>query len=264
MARESRPRRPAPPESSGRGSVVFRVLDLMQLVAAADRPLSAAEIGRKLDLPKPTAHRLCLRPEQEAYLLREPDRRQFRAGPAAERLAFNIVRRNLVSTERHAILQSLVRDIGETCNFTAPAGPEVLYVDRVEAGWPLRMTLEQGSRVPMHCTASGKLFLARMAPRPRRRLVESLPLTALTPRTITTRKALEAELGRIAKLGYSTDNEEFIVGLIAVAVPVVGSDGRVLGAVACHAPEARLSLAAALKHLPRLRQAATALARTLK
>jgi DNA-binding IclR family transcriptional regulator len=205
-----------------------------------------------------------MRLEQEGYLARELDRRHFRAGPQAEYLAFNIVRRGVVTTERHAILEALVQEIGETCNFTAPAGRDVLYVDRVEAGWPLRMTLEPGSRVPIHCTASGKLFLATMdAPR-RRRILDSLSLKALTPRTITTRKGLDAELARIAARGYSTDDEEFIIGLIAVAVPVIGATARVLGAVACHAPKARLSLARAIEHLPRMEAAAATLAKTFK
>src|SRR5689334_14306062 len=114
------------------------------------------------------------------------------------------------------------------------------------------MTLEPGSRVPIHCTASGKLFLATMDAARRRRILDSITLATLTPRTITGRKALESELARIAKRGYSTDDEEFIIGLIAVAVPVIGPSRRVVGAVACHAPEARLSLARAIDHLPRL------------
>jgi DNA-binding IclR family transcriptional regulator len=61
---------------------------------------------------------------------------------------------------RHAILARVVEGIGETCNFTMLDGGEVIYLDRVEAAWPLRMNLSSGSRVPLHCTASGKLLLA--------------------------------------------------------------------------------------------------------
>jgi DNA-binding IclR family transcriptional regulator len=136
-------------------------------------------------------------------------------------------------------------------------------VERVESRWPLRIHLETGSRVPIHCTASGKLFLAMMEPERRRRLLDTLALTAMTERTITARAKLEAEIAETASRGYGTDDEEFILGLVAIAVPVIDGKGRLVGAVACHAAKARLDLGQALQHLARLRSAAAEIGRTL-
>jgi DNA-binding IclR family transcriptional regulator len=247
----------------GRRSVVFRVLDLIQLVAAAPQPMTLAEIGTQLKLPKPTVHRLCVRLEESKYLTREPGRYRYRVGPATERLAFNAIRRGSASVQWRAILEKLVDEIRETCNFTALAGNEVVYVERVESRWPLRIHLETGSRVPIHCTASGKLFLAMMEPERRRRLLDTLTLSGLTEKTITSRSRLEAELAETASRGYGTDDEEFILGLVAIAVPVTDPKGRLVGAVACHAAKARLDLTQALQHLPRLRGAALDIGRTL-
>jgi DNA-binding IclR family transcriptional regulator len=249
--------------AKGRRSVVFRVLDLIQLVAASPQPMTLAEIGAQLKLPKPTVHRLCVRLEESKYLTREPGRYRYRVGPATERLAFNAIRRGSASVQWRAILERLVDEIRETCNFTAPAGNEVVYVERVESRWPLRIHLETGSRVPIHCTASGKLFLAMMEPERRRRMLDTLNLPAMTENTITTRGRLDAEIAETAARGYGTDNEEFILGLVAIAVPVVDSRGRLVGAVACHAAKARLDLGQALQHLPRLRAAALDIGRTL-
>jgi DNA-binding IclR family transcriptional regulator len=239
------------------------VLDLIQLVAASPQPMTLAEIGTALKLPKPTVHRLCVRLEEARYLTREPGRYRYRVGPATERLSFNAIRRGSASVQWRLILERLVDDIRETCNFTAPAGNEVVYVERVESRWPLRFHLEVGSRVPMHCTASGKLFLAFMDAERRTRMLESLTLTRLTERTITTREKLEQEIAQVAARGYSTDDEEFIQGLVAVADPVSDSRGRVVGAVACHAAKPRLDLAQALEHLARLRTAAAEIGETL-
>src|SRR5262249_7658189 len=241
---------PAPRASKRRRSVVFRVLDLIQLVAAAPQPMTLAEIGTALKLPKPTVHRLCVRLEESRYLTREPGRYRYRVGPATERLAFNAIRRGSASVQWRAILERLVDEIRETCNFTALAGNEVVYVERVESRWPLRLHLEPGSRVPIHCTASGKLFLAMMEPERRRRMLDTLTLSPSTERTITTRARLEAEIDAVAGRGYSTDDEEFILGLVAIAVPVTDGKGRLVGAVALHAAKARLDLAQALEHLP--------------
>lgn len=248
---------------SKRQSVVFRVLDLIQLVAASPQPMTLAEIGTALHLPKPTVHRLCVRLEETGYLTREPGRYRYRVGSATERLAFNAIRRGSASVQWRLILERLVDDIRETCNFTAPAGNEVLYVERVESRWPLRIHLEVGSRVPLHCTASGKLFLAYMDAERRKRVLDSLSLTRLTERTITARDGLESAIAEIAASGFSTDDEEFVLGLVAVAVPVTDSKGRVVGAVACHAAKARVDLTQALHYLPRLRTAAAEIGQTL-
>lgn len=241
----------------------IRVLDLLQLVARSGRAFSLPELSGTLGISKPTVFRLCQRLEAEGYLEREPGGRHFNVGPNLVRLGLHAVRSGRGSVERHAILSALVDQVGETCNCTTLAGTDVYYLDRVETRWPLRLHLEPGSRVPVHCTSSGKLFLAHMDKARRDALLANIKLEAHTPATITSRKELEAELARIAELGYSVDNEEFLLGLIAVAVPVRDAEGTTVAALACHAPVARLPLAGALKLLPKLRTAARKLAATL-
>jgi len=87
-------------------------------------------------------------------------------------------------------------------------------------------------------------------------LVAHMALTRMTPATIVAAKTLGAECERIAKVGYSCDREEFIAGLIAVAVPVRDAAGSVRAAIAVHAPVARMTLRQALTQLGPLREAA--------
>ncbi len=225
--------------------------------------MTLPEMGAALEVPKPTLHRLVTRLEKEGFLEREPGGRHVRAGPALVRMSFALLRNDGTRGERHAILEALVDEIGETCNFTVPTGHAVLYLDRVESRWPLRLHLEPGSRVPLHCTSSGKLFLAAMDDQRRERILQTLPLPVHTPHTITSRGRLEDELRRIAARGYSIDDQEFLLGLVAIAAPVSDARGRTVAAVACHAPSARLSIEQALGHLPALAEAALKLGRTL-
>jgi hypothetical protein len=96
----------------------------------------------------------------------------------------------------------------------------------VEAQWPLRLTLDVGSRVPLHCTASGKLFLAHLPEAQRDTLIERLPLEKMTRNTLVTAEALKAECAQIVQQDCSYDREEFMAGLLAVAVPVRDAEGR--------------------------------------
>lgn len=247
---------PAPPEAAGSGSSAERSLRLLALLAREGRALSLAELSARLGLPKATAHRLCTQLVDSGFLARDVEERSYGVGPALRQLAFDTLNHGLQRALRHEVLAAVVAEVGETCNFTTRDGSEVVYVDRVEARWPLRLTLDVGSHVPLHCTASGKLLLAGMPTAQRNALIDRLTLSRMTPHTLTEPDSLKAECDAIARAGYSCDREEFIAGLIAVAVPVRDPAGCVRAAVAMHAPTGRLSLEAALLRLPALQVAA--------
>ena len=161
----------------------------------------------------------------------------------------------------HVVLQRLVHTLNETCNIGTLLNSEVVYLDRVEADhWPLRLHYTIGSRVPLHCSAIGKLYLALASSVRRRRLLQSLELRRFTGTTLTDAAQLEAELRQIRKEQVSFDREEYLVGVVCMAVPVIGRNGELLAALAIQAPQARMNVQTARRHLPALRQAAEELA----
>jgi DNA-binding IclR family transcriptional regulator len=139
----------------------------------------------------------------------------------------------------------------------------VLYLDRVETAAPLRFYLQPGSRVPVHCSASGKVFLSQMTPAQRQRLLGATPLEACTPRTVIDLDALEQELRRIKDQGCGFDDEEFLPGLTCAAVPVPPADPKARSSlcVALQGPTMRLNRDKLQALLPALRTAAQALSR---
>ena len=114
-----------------------------------------------MSLPKGTAHRICTQLLASGFLARGVEDRSFAVGPALRRLAFDTLNHGVVRGLRHEVLFDLMRQVGETCNFTILDGVQVLYLVRVEAQWRLRLTLDVGSHVPLHCTASGSYFSHR-------------------------------------------------------------------------------------------------------
>ena len=242
--------------SAASGSSAERSLGLLALLAHEGRALSLAELAARLALPKGTVHRICTQLVATGFLARDVNERSFIVGAAMRKMAFDTLNHDAVRGLRHGVMAELVRQVGETCNFTTLDGAQVLYLDRVEAKWPLRLTLDIGSHVPLHCTASGKLFLAQMPHEQRDTLVENLLLTPMTHTTLATVAALRLECDSIFSQGYSCDREEFMLGLIAVAVPVRDRNGAVRAAIAVHAPTARMSLDNALTQLPHLQAAA--------
>ncbi len=244
-------------------SPVLRQFELLEQMAHAERPLSGAEAVALTGWPKPSVHRMLAQLEVGGLLQREPDGRRYTLAPRVLRWADAVQRASIPQGVRHAVLRQLAAEVGESCNLTALSGAEVHYLDRVESAFPLRLELRPGTRVPLHCSASGKLFLAHLPPAQCKALLDGLPLTRYTATTLDERAELQAELEAIRRQDFSVDNEEFVDGLVCVAVPVRPPGQRgVRCALAVQAPVARMSLAQELQLLPRLREAAAALART--
>lgn len=249
-------------EPRPKGSVE-RSLALLQLLTMSGRAMSLAELSELLELPKTTVHRLCTRLLALEYITRDLNERFYIAGPALRQLAFNALTHDSLSGLRHKLLADLVAKIGETCNFTTRDGATVLYLDRVECQRPWRLTMKIGVRVPLHCTASGKLFLAYMPKSERDRMLSHLPLEPLTNNTLTNRKALDAALKLTRQRGYGFDQEEFIPGLIALAVPVHDKNQDIRAALAMHCPTSEVSEKQALNNLGQLKQIAAKMGQLL-
>jgi len=218
--------------------------------------MSLAQFADALELPKTTVHRLCAKLIDLGYLVRDLDERFYVAGPALHKLAFETLANGSSSRLRHKVLTDLVEEVGETCNLTSIDGASVLYLDRVEAERPWRLTMGVGVHVPLHCTASGKLFLSQMQPKEREKLLSKIDFRSLTKNTITQIDLLEENLKEISSAGFATEIEEFIQGLIAIAVPVKDNTGTIRAAIAMHCSTTDVNIDQALSKLPALKHAA--------
>lgn len=234
----------------------LRPLQVLDLLAQQHSGISLSALAEQLVLPKASLMRLLHALESEAYVMREPGSPAFRLGPRAASLGLSTLRAASVAHRYRPLLSALVARLGETCNLTARAGDHVVYLDRVETSEPLRMTLPPGSRVPLHCTASGKLFLSQMPVVQCQELLATLDCSRKTAHTITQPDALLAEIERTRKRGIGVDNEEFISGMVAIAVPVRDARGQCVAAVACHTPTARMTLSDLLTHVATIEHSA--------
>lgn len=248
----------APIEING-DTPTLRLFALLEVVASKDQFFSLQGLAEATDIPKPTLHRMLQQLENAGLLERSGDSRQYGTGVRLRKLAENLLLNDTFHGARHGVLRSLVNEVGESCNLTALSGSEVMYLDRVETPAPLRFYLHSGSRVPVHCSASGKLFLADMTPAQRQRLLAHAPLEVFTPKTLIDLDALEEEIKQVKRQGFALDNEEFLPGLLCVAVLVPSVSGRSNLCVAVQAPIMRLTPDKALGLLPALHRAAEAL-----
>ena len=226
------------------GQSIDRAARLLVAVAESDEPISVRELVERTDLPKSTVSRLVAALERNALVQRESARGPLRPGPVLMRLARRSVPdRDLVEL-CDPVLPRLAEASGETINLAVPTPLGVEHLSQIDSRHVLGSTNWIGRRVPNHCTAVGKVFLAFGAARPERG-----PLLRLTAATITDPAALAVQLEEVRRLGYGLAVDELEPGLSAVAVPVRGAGREVIAALSISGPGQRMQS-------PRLRELA--------
>jgi len=246
-----------------KGSTISRVLDILETVAASERPLSPTDLAVQLDIPKASLHRLVAALEEQGYLQTRMNQRGLQPGYRLHRVALGVLASAPMQSERRAILSTLSAEIGETCNIAVPDGSEMIYFDRAETHWPVRVQLQIGSRVPVCATAGGKMYLSSLPRAKRESLISCIKLVPHTANTILDTIKLHAELDATSDRGYALDNEEYIDGMVALAVPITDESNRLYATLSFHAPCMRVPFAAVTDFLPQIRDASTKLSSLL-
>ncbi len=219
----------------------LRILLILEVVGRTDKPLTPTEINAELGLPKQTVHRLCATLEAEGFLTRSPDGKRMKPARRLMDMGAGLVQSSRDPIIRHQVLENVARQVKETVNYVVPQETGMHYLDRVDTDWAFRIQLPVGTNVPFHCTASGKTYMASLPPAARRTFVAGLELKPLTDKTHTDHITLLEELALTRKRGYSIDNEEFMEGMVALAVPVTDAQGRYVASIAMHGPSQRLT-----------------------
>lgn len=251
-------------ESNKANAAAVRAFRVLEVVARHGDGCSLAAIVAAVGLPKQTVHRIVGQLQLSGLVMREPGTRRVQLTQRIEHFAIAALMNGPGRNERHAILTRLVEEIGETCNIAALAGTDLVYLDRVETHWPLRLMLAPGSHLPLHATSSGKLLLSLLPRAQRERLIRELALRSFTEATIVDRRALERELEETRRRRVGINRAEHLRGMLGIAVPVMLDRRRACAAVALQAPEARSSLEELMGHVPRLREAAARIAETFR
>lgn len=243
-------------ESTSRLPTNMRLLLILEAFANSQNALTPTEVNAEIGLPKQSIHRLCQTLVESGFLIRDVDPKRLRPARRARMMASGIFSNSHLHIARRQILQQLSDQIGETVNFVVAESEGMVYTDRVDTDWPLRFQLPVGSHVPFHCTASGKVFMASIARTARLKLIQALNLERKAVNTIVAAGPLLEEINQVEKQGYALDDEEFMDGMVAAAVPVHDLNGKFCAAVAFHAPSQRVKIETAREQIDKLQVAA--------
>lgn len=238
--------------TSRRIQAVDRAAALLKAVAEAPKPQALAELADATGLNRSTAWRLLLTLEHHGLVDRDPDVGRYVLGHEIGRLAMRDGSRALVRRIRPA-LTDLAAESGMAAILTLPTPTEPLTVDQVDPpGRPEPNMVGWG--LPLHATASGKLWLALLDEREREEVLKQ-PLPQYTDRTAVDAERLRAELHEIARERVAIDRDEWDPGWSAISVPIV-RDERIVAMIGVMATSMRFAEAPVEATIAQVRRAA--------
>ena len=204
------------------------------------RRLRVSEAARELGIAPSTAHRLLSMLQYHGFVDHDSTTRTYLRGRALVDVGLAALNRLDIRRRARGALESLARETNETVHLTVLDGRDILFVDAVESDQALRAADRTGSRLPAYATASGKALLAGLDPKGVATMLGRRRLSALTPRTITSRDELERELAATRERGYAVNRGESEEDLWAVAARIPRADGAPDASIVVSAPGSRV------------------------
>lgn len=218
----------------------FKVLEAF---TANEYELTLTEIGRRADLDPGTVFRLVNTLVSLGYLMRVEGTRRFRLTFKVLDLGFNAIARMELRAAARPILRSLVGEVNEAASLAALDGPDVVYLERVNAGLVrLGVDIRIGSRLPAYYTTLGISILAHLPRETAIRILEMRERVKLTPKTPTTLAEIEERMAQVRRDGFIVSDQEVTSGLRILAAPVLDVDGYPSASVSVAAPPTRTTL----------------------
>ncbi|MFI6289064.1 IclR family transcriptional regulator [Streptomyces sp. NPDC051018] len=218
---------------AGAKSVLGKVQLILESFGHDDEHLSLTEITRRSGMAKASVHRLAQELLRWGVLERHGS--GYRLGMRLFEIGQRVPRQRILREAARPYMEDLYQSTNETVHLAVLDGREVLYLEKVSGHGQVAKPSRIAGRLPLHCTATGKVLLA-FGPRSLVDEVVAAPLERLTPRTVGTPGLLLQELARTRETGCAVEYEQTRVGYLSVAVPLVGATGATMGALSVTAP----------------------------
>lgn len=234
---------------------VQRAMSILRQFSVDEPQLGVSEVSRRLGLTKSTVSRLLATLREGGLVRQDPINREYRLGMGLLELGQIVAHTDPLLRVVRPYQQYLAEAVRESVCLTVRTGLEVLVLLREEPP-DLRDPVPWVTRLPLHCTSSGKILLAHMEEDELTTLLEK-GLPRFTGNTITDPAKLREELERVSEQGFGTCFEEFREGVNSIAVPLAKQDGTLLATLSIVGPAYSLTREKAMHSLEKLRGVAT-------
>ena len=215
-----------------------RILNILEEIIIDPSNFTAKKISHKLNIPLATIYRhietLC----EEKYLV-AVNSKKYLPGPKIRNLILKSLPYEPNFTLRRSYLRKLTNDIEETVSLSIPIGTKLVYFDRIQFHWPMQLNLEAGDHLPLHASASGKLYLSSIEEEKVIQIFKNIKTPKSAKNTITDISRFKKEIKKIKNQGYAFDDEEWFDGMVGVSVPIFNSNNELCFCLSTHTAKSR-------------------------
>lgn len=220
--------------------------------------LRLTDVMEELNLAKTTAHRYLTTLEQNNYLIRQDS--EYKISGRFIHYAEQVYNREPAYSMIGTKVENLAEETDELVQFLIEEHHRIVYVFNEIGKQGIQIDTRAGQYGHLHSTAGGKAILSEWSHEAVEQFCDDTDLPQITEHTITDPDELKAELNEVRDAGYAVNDEENIVGVRAVAVPINGPNGEVIGGISISGPINRIQGEVFRKELPdRLRGASNEL-----
>jgi DNA-binding IclR family transcriptional regulator len=199
------------------------------------------QLAHELHLPPATLYRALSGLTKHGLVQQSEESGQYQLGTEFYRLALKVQAEFALRNVGVPIMRELVAQCNEAAflGFYDSSRLEMMFVTFIDSSHPLRYVVPINEWIPVHAGASGLAVMAFLPEPERRAIVERRGLPRITEATITDPHRLEEELARVRRRGYAFSRGQRTKGAVAIAAPIWGPSGRILGELNLSVPEPR-------------------------
>lgn len=216
-------------------------LRCLQVIATSGRPVSLSEIAKAMDTNKAAVTRLCYTFTELGFLQRDA-RKYYQLTPNILKLGYLAVCDMGWRDIAKYHLRKLFEEVNHTVSLSIVDGDEIVFLIRFTTKKHLPFNIRMGTKLPIYCTAMGKVLMAVGNPEITKSILDRLVFRSLTVHTITRRDVFLEELKRVKQIGYALNDEELSIGNRSIAAPVMDKSGYAVAAIVISVPAAQYSL----------------------
>ncbi|OEU60371.1 MAG: IclR family transcriptional regulator [Desulfobacterales bacterium PC51MH44] len=201
---------------------VKKAFAILSAISSSKEGLGVSELARGLNMAKSTVHGMTLALEEVGAVMRDPQTKRYKLGFTLLEIGRSAYSQIDLETSARPIMEDLMEKTQTSVFLGILNWDHVTVLDIVESRQDLKITAPVGTTMPLFAGAVGKVFLASMDEEQAAKIVKSKGLPQFTENSIVDSKLYYQELKRVKQKGYAVDDEEYILGVRAVASPIKG------------------------------------------
>ena len=201
---------------------VKKAFAILSAISSSQAGLGVSELARGLNMAKSTVHGMALALEEVGAVIRDPLTKKYKLGFTLLEIGRSAYSRIDLKTAARPVTEELMEKTQTSVFLGILNWDHVTVLDIVESSQDLKITAPVGTTMPLFAGAVGKVFLASMEKEQATRIIHSKKLPRFTENSIVDPELYCRELRRVREKGYAVDDEEYIMGVRAVASPLMG------------------------------------------